>query len=194
MNLACVPAPCAPMPGVFPGGLAPRPPFRATCRAAEVTASVAFAYQNVAGVSSTNRQRSTQAAIVALTGTSCPGRQAHATRVRWASPLATRARRRFVAASARRRSSSQRALLPRSGVSIPTRRYTAPLKRTVVAIDHVDWMPRDISANADPAALPRDISANVDPFALPRHKRPGGGEAEHDSSQRRESQGCVLMF
>lgn len=36
-----------------------------------------------------------------------------------------------MAASARRRSSSQRALSPRSGVSKPTRRYTAPFKRTV---------------------------------------------------------------
>src|SRR5260370_33892748 len=58
-----------------------------------------------------------------------------------------------------------------------------------VAIDHVDWMPRDISANADPAALPRDISANVGPFPLPRLQSPGGGESEHDRSQRRDCQG-----
>jgi hypothetical protein len=61
----------------------------------------------------------------------CPCRQEHDTRIKRASPPAMRPRRRVVAASARRRSSSQRALSPRSGVSNPTRRYTAPLKRTV---------------------------------------------------------------
>jgi len=62
---------------------------------------------------------------------SCPCRQEHDTRIKRASPPAMRPRRRVVAASARRRSSSQRALSPRSGVSKPTRRYTAPFKRTV---------------------------------------------------------------
>jgi hypothetical protein len=112
-------------------GRRPWTPRRATRRPADIWMGETFADQDAANVPPADRQRSAQTAVLQLRVPSCPDLQAHATRIRRASPLPMRARKRDVAASARRRSSSQRALSPRSGVSKPTRRYTAPFKRTV---------------------------------------------------------------
>jgi len=79
MNLACVTGAMRAQPGVFRRASNNGHVPAQRGRAAEVTASVAFAYQNVAGVYVHQSTAIHTSGRVALPGTLCPGRQAHAT-------------------------------------------------------------------------------------------------------------------